>query len=90
MYSKEAIKRLGAVNGVRFKNITLYAAELTILKSEEVIEINNFKELCIYLEDMWSIYDAGVRVEWFSKADQNIINLVERDIKSRYDLFFFD
>ena len=34
MYSKEHLKRLGAVNGVRFKNITLYAAELTILKSE--------------------------------------------------------
>ena len=59
------------------------------LKSNEVIEINTFKDLCKYVDDMSNIYNTNVLVLWSSAKDTNksILDLVEKDIKSRPDLF---
>ena len=59
------------------------------LKSNEAIEINTFKDLCKYVDDMSRIYKTNVIVLWSSKKDtkQSVLDMVEKDIKSRPDLF---
>ncbi len=59
------------------------------LRSNEEMTINTFNDLCKYVDDMSRIYSTNVMVLWSSskETNQNILDLVEKDIKSRPDLF---
>lgn len=59
------------------------------LKTTGSIGINNFKELCSYVENMSSMIDGDIIIEWFidKNINQNIISSFKKDIFSRPDLF---